>query len=57
MAFTENALFKDFGVICWSPLPSSLLQLSIDKGDSNGFFSTRRYVWLAIDPTRQLAHH
>ena len=42
MAFTENASFKSSGVICWSPLPSSLPdELSMDKRDSNGFFSTR----------------
>ena len=40
--FTENALFKSSGNICWSPLPSSLLgQLSVDKLDSDGFFSSR----------------
>ena len=38
--FVENALFKSYGNICWPPLPSSLLdRLSIDKMDSNGFFS------------------
>ena len=40
--FIENALFKSSGEICWSPLPSSLLdELSMDKRDSNGFFSRR----------------
>jgi hypothetical protein len=34
---------KCFGVICWSPTPSLLgSELSMDKRDSNGFFSTRR---------------
>ena len=40
--FAENALFKSFSDICWLPLPSSLLdQLSVDKRDSGGFFSSR----------------
>jgi hypothetical protein len=39
----ENAPFKSSGVICWSPPPSSLPdELSMDKRDSSGFFSTRR---------------
>ena len=42
MDFAENALFKSSGDICWSPLPSLLLgQLSVDKRDSDGFFSSR----------------
>ena len=33
---------KSYGEICWSPLPSSLLdKLFMDKRDSNGFFSRR----------------
>ena len=24
MAFTKNALFESYGIICWSPTPSSL---------------------------------
>ena len=40
--FIENALLKSSGDICWSPLPSLLLdQLSEDKRDSDGFFSCR----------------
>ena len=40
--FVENALFKSYGEICWSPLPSLLLdELLMNKRDSNGFFSTR----------------
>ena len=40
--FVENALFKSSGEICRSPLPSLLLdELSMDKRDSNGFFSRR----------------
>ena len=36
--FIENALFKSSGEICWSPLPSSLLdELLLDKRDSDGF--------------------
>jgi hypothetical protein len=39
----ENAPFKSSGVICWSPPPSSLPEeLSMNKRDSNRFFSTRR---------------
>ena len=43
VAFAENALFKSYGVIYWS-LPPSLLpnDVSIDKRDSNNFFSTQR---------------
>ena len=55
----ENALFKSSGDICWSPLPSSLLdQLSVDKRDSNGFFSsrlvcrTRDSSYNSTDPSR-----
>ena len=41
MAFAENILFVSSGVIYWSPPPSSLPgELSMDKRDSNGFFST-----------------
>ena len=40
--FVENTLFNSSGEICWSPLPSSLLdELSMDKRDSDGFFSRR----------------
>ena len=40
--FVENALFKSSGQICWSPLPSSLLdELLMDKRNSYGFFSRR----------------
>ena len=40
--FVENTLFKGYGDIWWSPLPSSLLdQLSVDQRDSDGFFSSR----------------
>ena len=42
VTFIENALFKSSGDICWPPLPSSLLdKLSMDKRDSDGFFSKR----------------
>ena len=38
--FTENALFRSSGDICWPPLPSSLLDgLSMDKIVSDDFFS------------------
>ena len=41
--FTENTSFKSSGIICWPPLPSLLPdELSRDKRDSDGFFSTRR---------------
>ena len=37
--FIENALFRSYGDNCW-PLPSLLFdRLSIDKTDSDGFFS------------------
>ena len=40
--FAENALFKSSGDICWSPPPSLLLgQLSVNKRDSDGFFSSK----------------
>ena len=40
--FVENALFKSSDDVYWSPLPSSLLDwLSMDKSDSDGFFSSR----------------
>ena len=40
--FIENTLFKSYGDICWSSLPSLLLdQLSMDKRDSDGFFLRR----------------
>ena len=43
LAFPENALFKSYGVICWSPLPSSLPgEFSTAKRDSDGFFSARK---------------
>jgi hypothetical protein len=53
VAFTENASFKSSGVICWSPPPSSLLgELSMDKRDSNGFFSTPEVYMVS-----QIQHH
>ena len=43
LAFPENASFKSSGIICWSPLPSSLPgELSTAKRDSDGFFSARK---------------
>ena len=40
--FLENALFKSYGGICWSSRSSSLLdELSMNKRDSDDFFSTR----------------
>ena len=40
---SENASFKSYGVICWSPHPSSLPgKLSTAKRDSDGFFSARK---------------
>ena len=43
VAFAENALFKSYGIICWSLPPSWLPgELSMDKQDSDGFFSTRK---------------
>ncbi len=45
----ENTLFKSSGVLCRSPLPSSLAdELLMNKRDSNGLFSTRR-VCMARD--------
>ena len=42
MDFAENALFKSSGIICQTQLPFSLPdELSMDKRDSDGFFSTR----------------
>ena len=42
VGFLENALFKSYGVICWSSRSSLLLdELSTYKRDSDGFFSTR----------------
>ena len=42
MYCVEIALFKSSGDICWIPLPSSLLdKLSVNKRDSDGFFSRR----------------
>ena len=36
VAFAENSLFKSYGIICWSPLPSLLPnKLLIDKQDSD----------------------
>jgi hypothetical protein len=49
LGLAENAPFKSSGVICWSPPPSSLPdKLSMNKRDSNGFFSTQR-VCMAKD--------
>ena len=40
--FIENTLFKSYGNILWSSLPSSLLdELLMDKSDSDGLFSRR----------------
>ena len=40
--FAENTSFKSSGDICWSLLPPLLLgQLSVDKQDTDGFFSSR----------------
>ena len=40
--FVENTLFKSYGEVCWSSQPSLLLdELSVDKRDSDGFFSRR----------------
>ena len=48
VAAAENALFKSSGVICWSPPPSSLSgKFSMDKRDSDGFFSTRRVCMIS----------
>ena len=42
LAFTENASFKSYGIICWSPPPSLLPgKLLINKRDSHGFFWTQ----------------
>ena len=47
--FAENTSFKSSGVIFWSPPPSSLPgELSMDKRDSDGSFSTR-IVCMASD--------
>ena len=41
MDFAENASFKSSGVICRPRLPFLLPdELSVDKRDSEGFFST-----------------
>ena len=43
VAFAENASFKSYGIIYWPLPPSSLPKdISMDKKDSNNFFSTRR---------------
>ena len=43
--FAEIALFKSYGDICWSPLPSSLLdELLVNKRPSDGFFSRKPHV-------------
>ena len=48
MDLAKNASFKSSGVICWPPLPSSLPEdLSVDKRDSDGFFSTQRVCTLS----------
>ena len=40
--FVENILFKSSGEVCWSHLPSSLLdEFLMDKRDSDGFFLRR----------------
>ena len=54
VAFSENALFKSSGIICQSPLPSSLSNdLLMDKGDRNGFFSTQR-VCMSSDSSHSM---
>ena len=56
--FVKNALFESYGDIYWSLQPSSLLdQLLMGKRDSNGFFSRRFYVGLAIVLITWLTHH
>ena len=51
VAFTENTSFKSFGVICKSPLLSSLPdKLPMDRRDSDDFFSMRR-VCIVSDST------
>ena len=51
VAFAENALFKTFGMICRSPPPSLLPNdLSMDKRDSNNFFSTQRVCMSSGSP-------
>jgi hypothetical protein len=57
--FVDNALFKSFGDICWSPPPSSPLdELSMDETDSDQFIS-RLVVWTSSDSsnTTRLTHH
>ena len=52
--FAENALFKSSGTICRSLLPSLLPNdLSVDKKDSNNFFSMQRVI---ISETVTVAH-
>ena len=47
--FVENALFNSSGDICWSPaFFASCDELSVNKGDSDGFF-TRRLVSRSSD--------
>ena len=42
VALAENASFKSSGIICQSPLLSSLLdELPMDRRDSDRFFSTK----------------
>ena len=54
LAFIENALLKSSDDICWPPLSSSLLdELSMDKRDSDGFFS-RRLVCKSSDRSYNL---
>ena len=54
VAFFENTLFRSSGNNCCASLPSSLLnELSMNKRDSDGFFS-RRLVWTVV---RRLVGH
>ena len=51
VAFAENASFKTFGIICWSPLPFSFTgEHSMDKRDSNGFFPTQKVCMASHRP-------
>ena len=59
VACAENALFKSSDIICRSPPPSLLPNdLSMDKRDSNNFFSMQRVCMSSqIAPIIRPTHH
>ena len=58
--FTENALFKRSGIICQSPLPSSLPdELPMDSRDSDSFYSVNTVsdsIYNMTDSSLIIAH-